>query len=539
VISAGWWPLIFPDRSVAGSVAASMSTNAAKRIANDSPFCEARRLMGDLEDELTNDDAMAATHDEIERLLETKGREVLRQMMQAHFDVKAARERRVVVEGADGIERGQARTATRQLETVFGTVEVERQLYQAPAVEGLAPLDAALGLPAEKYSLEVRRRVAEESARASFDEVVELIAKTTGAHVPKRQVEELAVRGAQDFAAFYEQVLREPEATDDLMVLSFDGKGIAMRHVDLRETTRRAAETTPRRLETRLTSGEKKNRKRMAQVATVYTLAPWVRTAADILHTLRPDDLDASRPRPRQKRVWASVEESPQRVVDDAFAEATRRDPEHRRRWVVLVDGQRDQLRYVQRAARKVGAEITIVLDVIHVLEYLWRAAYAFHAAGTEEAETWVRHRLLALLGGRSAGEIGKSLRGMVERHRLDAKTAAPVVKCINYLVKHGRWLHYDRALAAGLPIATGVIEGACRYLVKDRMGRTGARWSLTGAEAVLRLRALKTSGDFDDYWQFHLVQELDRVHRSRYAEGDVPNPLPPPRKRPTLRLVK
>jgi hypothetical protein len=143
--------------------------------------------------------------------------------------------------------------------------------------------------------------VAEESARASFDEVVELIAKRTGAHVPKRQVEELTVRSAQDYDEFYDSRLREPEATSDLLVLSFDGKGIAMRHADLREATRRAAGTTPRRLETRLTSGEKRNRKRMAQVATVYTLAPWVRTAADILHTLRPDDLDAKRPRPTEK----------------------------------------------------------------------------------------------------------------------------------------------------------------------------------------------------------------------------------------------
>ncbi len=514
-----------------------MMTKNTARIASDTPFCDSRRLMGDLEDDLTNDDAMAATHDQIERLLAEKGRELLRQMMQAHYDAKAARERRVRVEGVDGVERTQVRTASRQIETLFGTVEVDRQLYQAPASEGLAPLDAALGLPAEKYSMEVRRLVAEQSARASFDEVVELIATRTGAHVPKRQVEELAVRAAQDFDAFYDCRLREPEATGDLLVLSFDGKGIAMRHADLREATRRAAETTPRRLETRLTTGEKKNRKRMAQVATVYTLAPWVRTIADVLHTLRPDDLDAIRPRPTQKRVWASIEHTPQQVVDDAFAEATRRDPEHPRRWVVLVDGQRDQIKRVQRAARKFGAEVTIVLDIVHVLEYLWKAAYAFHPAGTEEAETWVRHRLLALLDGRSAGEIAKSLRGMVERHGLDAKAAAPVLKCTNYLVKNGRWLHYDRALADGLPIATGVIEGACRYLVQDRMGRTGARWSLTGAEAILRLRALRTSGDFDDYWQFHLVQEHDRVHSSRYAGGEVPNPLPRPR--PRLKLVK
>ena len=514
-----------------------MSTRPARASANDSPFCESRSLMGDLEDDLTNDDAMEATHDQIERMVVEKGRELLRTMMQAHYDAKAARERRVTVEGADGVERTQVRTATRQLETLFGTVEIDRQLYQAPGSEGLAPLDAALSLPAEKYSLEVRRLVAVESARASFDEVVELVATRTGARVPKRQVEDLAVRAACDFDAFYADRLTAAEATGDLLILSFDGKGIAMRHADLRAATQRAAETTPRRLETRLTSGEKKNRKRMAQVATVYTLAPWVRTAADILHTLRPDDLDALRPRPTHKRVWASVAHAPQQIVDDAFAEASRRDPDHRRRWIVLVDGQRDQIKRVQRSARRFGVEVTIVLDVVHVLEYLWRAAYAFHAAGTAEAETWVRHRLLALLSGGTAGTLAKSLRGMIATHGLDAKAATPVIKCVNYLVKNTRWLRYAGALADGLPIATGVIEGACRYLVKDRMGRTGARWSLTGAEAILRLRALRASGDFDDYWQFHLAKEHERVHRSRYADGDIPNPLP--RERPRLKLVK
>lgn len=514
-----------------------MMPTAAKRIANDSPFCEADAAMDRIKKRLTSPDAMRMSLSEIERMVGSEGHELLRELMQAHVDLRAAQERPVEVTGADGVERTQVRKSTRTVETPHGEVTVTRNLYQAPGSEGLAPLDAELGLPHEHYSLEVRRLVAEESARASFDEVVELIAKRTGAHVPKRQVEELTVRAAQDFDAFYDCRLREPEATGDLLVLSFDGKGIAMRHADLRAATRRAAEMTPRRLETRLTSGEKRNRKRMAQVATVYTLAPWVRTAADILHTLRPDDADAIRPRPTQKRVWASVEHSPQQVVDDAFAEATRRDPEHRRHWVVLVDGQRDQIKRVQRAARKFGAEVTIVLDIVHVLEYLWRAAYAFHTAGSEEAETWVRHRLLALLSGTSAGQLAKSLRGMIERHGLDANAAAPVIKCANYLVKNTRWLHYDRALTDGLPIATGVIEGACRYLVQDRMGRTGARWSLTGAEAILRLRALKTSGDFDDYWQFHLDQEHDRVHRSRYADGNVPDPLP--RQRPRLTLVK
>ena len=515
-----------------------MSTARAATIAKEGPFCESRQVMKKLEDDLTSEDAMNAPLHEIEQMLRTQGREMLRAMMQAHFDRRSEQERKVEVRGVDGVERAQARRGSRTVMTEFGEVELERNLYQAPGVEGLAPLDAAMELPDEKYSHEVRRTVAEEAARASFDEVVELIKKQSGAEVPKRQVEQLAIRAAQDFDAFYGNRLCPPEDTDHLLVLSFDAKGIATLHRDLREATRKAAEATPRRLETRLAKGEKPNRKRMAQVATVYTIEQWPRTIADVLHGVGDkDDKAKRRPHPTNKRVWASVEHSPQRVIEDAFEEALRRDPERRRRWVVLVDGNEDQLRRIRHAAHSFGVQITIVLDVVHAIEYLWRAAYAFHAEGSEEAEQWVDARLLALLQGHSGGQVAKSLRAMIKSHALNADAAKPVERAAIYLVNNTKLLHYDRALADGLPIATGVIEGACRYLVKDRMGRTGARWSLTGAEAVLRLRALRASGDFDDYWLFHLAQEHRRTHQSRYADATVPNPLPP--RRPHLKLVK
>lgn len=513
---------------------------AAHRIANESLFCEARALMQKLEDELVAPDAMHATHDQIERMVVTEGHKILRAMLQQHYDLRAALEREVAVNAIDRAKRERLRSSIRRLETLVGEVEIQRTLYQGDGVPYLAPLEGVLALSEDKYSHEVRRMAAEESAQGSFDEAVERIEKRTGAHVPKRQVEELTIRAGQDFDAFYADRLREPEPEtgDNLIVLSFDDKGIAMRHEDLREATRKAAEAKPRTLHSRLAKGEKPNRKRMAKVATVYTLAKWPRTIADVLHGLHdPKERDAKRPRPVNKRVWASVEHTGQRVIDDAFAEAFRRDPDLRRRWVVLVDGHQDQIRRVQRGATKAGVEITIVLDIVHVLEYLWRAAYAFHPDGTTDAESWVEDRLLALLSGRSATEMARSLRGMIERHGLDAKAALPVVKCASYLVKNARWLHYDRALADGLPIATGVIEGACRHLVQDRMGRTGARWSLAGAEAVLRLRALRASGDFDDYWLFHLAKEHERNHASRYVDGVVPDPIPQPR--PNLRIVK
>jgi hypothetical protein len=510
----------------------------AYAVADVSPFCETHERVDDLIKQLTSPEAMRATLGDIERLLAKEGTAFIRGLIQSYIDARCAAEQPVEVVGADGVARPHVRTSTRTVETPFGEVSVTRKLYRAVGVPAVAPLDAALGLPAEKYTLEVRRIVAEESAKSSFDEVVELLDKRTGASVPKRQVEELTVRAAQDFDEFYAARLREPEATDALLVLSFDGKGVAMRHEDLRAATRKAAEATPRTLHSRLAKGEKANRKRMAQVAAIYSLPLWCRTIADVLHGLHdPKERDAKRPRPVNKRVWASLEHSAQQVVDDAFAEGLRRDPDRQRRWVVLVDGQPDQLKRVQRAARKAGVDITLQLDIVHVIEYLWGAAYAFHPQSSPEAEKWVEDRLLALLSGRAAGEIARSLRGMIVRHGLDAKAAKPVVKCANYLIKNSRWLHYDRALAEGLPIATGVIEGACRHLVQDRMGRTGARWSLTGAEAVLRLRALRASGDFDDYWQFHIAKEHERTHASRYADGAVPNPLPP--SRPHLRIVK
>jgi hypothetical protein len=520
------------------SVGGLMTTNAAIRIANDSLFCESRQSMKKLEDDLISDEAMQAPLHEIERKMRAAGRELMREMMQAHFDRRSAEEREVDVRDAEGVGRVRIREGRRTVMTEFGEVTLERKLYQADGADALAPLDGAMELPDEKYTLEVRRIVAEEAARASFDEVVELVQKQSGAVVPKRQAEELAVRAARDFDEFYRSRLREPEDTEQLLILSFDAKGIATLHRDLREATRKKAETTRRRLETRLARGEKPNRKRMAEVATVYSIDTWPRTIADVLHGAHdPKDKERRRPKPINKRVWASIEHEPERVIEDAFDEALRRDPDRRRRWVVLVDGNRDQLDRIKRVARSVGAKITIVLDIVHVLEYLWRAAYAFRVDGTKEAETWVECRLIALLNGRSGGELAKDLRAKIKSYKLDETTAKPVEAAATYLTNNTRLMHYDRALARGLPIATGVIEGACRYLVQDRMGRTGAVWSTAGAEAVLRLRALRASGDFDDYWQFHVAKEHERTHQSRYVDGEVPNPIPS--KRPTLRLVK
>jgi hypothetical protein len=218
-------------------------------------------------------------------------------------------------------------------------------------------------------------------------------------------------------------------------------------------------------------------------------------------------------------------------VIRQTFEEALRRDPERCRRWVALVDGNREQIAIIRAVARELGVTITLVLDLVHVLEYIWKASYCLNSEGSKEAEAWVEQRLIGLLDGQSAGYLAKGMRRNALARGMQASDRKALDNCARYLVNHRKLLHYDRALRDGLPIGTGVIEGACRYLVKDRMDRTGARWSLNGAEAVLRLRALCTNGDFDAYWAFHLEREHDRTHRSRYASGHVPSPLAAPKR--------
>src|SRR5690554_4789864 len=142
------------------------------------------------------------------------------------------------------------------------------------------------------------------------------------------------------------------------------------------------------KLVTRLTPGEKSNRKRMAQVATVYSIAPFPRTASDVLHTLRnADEVSTKRPRPTDKRVWASVDKGMAAVIREAFDEALRRDPDKERRWVVLVDGDPKQVRAVKAEARRVGVKVTLIADIVHVIEYIWDAARALFGGSNSKAE--------------------------------------------------------------------------------------------------------------------------------------------------------
>ena len=152
----------------------------------------------------------------------------------------------------------------------------------------------------------------------------------------------------------------------------------------------------------------------------------------------------------------------------------------------------------------------------------IWLAAWCFFAQGDQAAEDWVHAKALAVLEG-NARDVAAGIRRRASTARLAKAERKSANACATYLTNKAPYLDYPSALAAGWPIATGIIEGTCRYLVADRMDITGARWSVEGAEAVLELRAVQANGDFDEYWAYHLDHERQRVHESRYADGIIP----------------
>src|SRR6266576_283366 len=471
-------------------------------IGGADPFAASMKLVTALVAELQAPGAAGLTAYELEQFVADRGREVQRQMVQDHLDLRAAREQETArehesaVAGPDGIPRTRLETGHRRLlATLFGTVQVTRCAWRRPGAGNLYPADAALSLPAPRHSHTLARLAVLEAARGSFETAHAAITSRCGPVIGKRQIEQAVVHAAADITAFYAARIPVPG------------------------TAKAAARQA--RMRTRLAAGEKPNRKRMATLACVYDAEPAPRRPHDVIappggrhghRTLRP------RPKARAKWLAGSVEHDPAEVIAAAFDQAEARDPQHHRTWVVLVDGAEHQLDLIRSQAQRRGVAIHIVIDLIHVLEYIWKAAWCLHAAGDPAAEDWVAVKALAILAGdsvRAAAEISAE----ADAAGLTGAQRTGTDACVRYLTSKDEYLRYDQALTAGWPIATGVIEGACRHLIGDRLDITGARWGLQGAEAILTLRALIANGDYDDYWRYHLAREHQRLYPST-AQG-------------------
>ncbi|MEY9969039.1 hypothetical protein ABIA33_007126 [Streptacidiphilus sp. MAP12-16] len=369
------------------------------------PFARSVSAFETLTDTLSGGQAGTWTHAELEEHLDAAGRDLLRQLLQDHLDLRAHREEdqvragaRPVVLGPEGGPRPWREPGhARWLATVFGLVRVTRVAHRGPGACNVHLADAALSLPAGRHSMGLRRLAATEAVRGSFDQAQDAVTRRCGKVLGKRRLEELVVAAAVDVDAFYRARIPLPCSQDMPLVLQVDGKGVVMRPEALREATRRAAEKAATGHRGRLSPGEKPNRKRMATVACVFDTRPAPRRPHDVIHPPggRSEERPA-RPGPRAENKWctASLVRPPEQVIADAFDQAKARDPKHLRPWVVLVDGARHQLDLITAETLRRGVTVHVLLDFVHVAEYVWTASHAFHKPGTTEAETWAAEHL-------------------------------------------------------------------------------------------------------------------------------------------------
>jgi hypothetical protein len=395
--------------------------------------------------------------------------------------------------------------------SVFGELTIARVVYGSREGQRIerTPLDERLGLPEGDFSYVLEDWSQRLCLKESFAEAGRSLEMLLGLKPGARTLEHMSRSVAACAPAFQDALpVPPPEEEGPLLVVTADGKGVPMR---------RPPQDGPRPHHRR-TKGEKANKKQMACVGAVYTIEPFVRTADDILDEVLRDGRDGDRPRPQHKHVWAEmtrqVGDEVVHAKDSLFtlleAEAAARNSGRPRPVICLMDGER-ALWDMQREhfSGAVG-----ILDLFHVLERLWAVAHCSHAEGSGGAKRYVEERLRDLLQGR-VGYVIAGLRRRLNGGRLSGPKRKVVKSAVEYLSNNRQHMRYDEYLAAGYPIGSGVAEGACRHLVKDRLEQTGMRWTVEGAQAMLHVRALYLNDQWEEFLEYRVEKEQARLYRS------------------------
>ena len=391
--------------------------------------------------------------------------------------------------------------------SVFGKIRFRRHYFHAPGQEGFCPLDAELSLPSRCYSDLLRDWAEYAITTESYGESSKVLQRILNLSISKLALETSVLEDATDVEAFYEQKAVPPPANEgSILVVQGDGKGVPMvRSNSAPQPARRG-------------KGQKRTKKKEAVVTAIYTIAPHFRTAqqviAGLLHSEAEGEEEPSGIRARPKRPAPVGKEVRATLAgkDVAFERLTRRvaqrEGEHIRQRVALTDGAEP----LQRQVNDRLSMFTLVLDIIHTSGYLWDAANALLGETNPDRTSWVEEHLLRILSGRTADVI-HTLEGQTQDASLSSSQRKTLNTTIGYYRRNLPYMRYDQYLTQGWPIGTGVVEGACGHLVKDRMEQSAMRWTRPGAQAVLDLRAVRINDDWDEYQRFHRHCQHQRLY--------------------------
>jgi hypothetical protein len=444
--------------------------------------------------------------------------EVGRQMIAAYIQKQGEDvPRPKVIEHQGKTLRRLPRQRTRPYMSAFGPTPFRRDVYATRETQRqeVVPLDAKLGMPEGNTSYLLQKWSGTKCAKESYQESRATLREILGFAPSVNCLEDMVARAAEHADVYFdEQPPIDPTTEEEILVVTSDCKGVPMRQVDAPRT--KGGDDVPRAKRKRLKKGEKNGQKRMACVGGAYSTAPFRRTADDVVNEILRKEKQTQRPKPQNKRLRAVLtrevdgqEVNAKDVVFDWLAkEVEQRDPHERRTVVAVMDGE-TKLRDLQEL--KIGRAIGI-LDIWHVTEYLWKLAYCFHPEGSDQAEAFVDAYLRRLLQGKVRRVIG-GIRQMVTKAGLSKHKCEKAQQYLNYFAARCDCMKYDEYLAAGYPIGSGVVEGACRHLVKDRMEQTGMRWRIAGAQAVLSLRAIYVNDDWDTFHADRIQAEQRKLY--------------------------
>ena len=399
--------------------------------------------------------------------------------------------------------------------SIFGEVPVARTCYGHGRVEA-APLDARLHLPRRQYSYLLQQWLGAFVIDDSHAEAIKKLQTILGLGLSVKASEDLNREQAGDVEPFQNH-LATPDPTEEgpILVVTADCKGVPLVRSALGpETVGDAAKAArlPAAASHRRGKGEKANKKRMAAVGAVYTIKPFVRTADEVIDEVMRKKAAQRRPRPTHKRVRADLLVGKVALFLWLADEVIRRNPQGSRPLVFLSDGERA---LHDRQGEFLPEDAVCILDLFHVMERLWKAAWCFFDEASEkrEAHQWVEKYLRMLLEGKVRYVISGP--GQMRTKRgLKGTRRRTIEEVTGYFHRNRDRMKYDEYLAKGYPIGSGVVEGACRHLVKDRLERTGMRWRPDGAQAMLDLRATYLNEDWESFWIYHVEQEDERLYR-------------------------
>ena len=463
-------------------------------------------------------EAAGLDHGERETVIAESGRELQRRLLEATVTIDSAREERAgPLISAAGIRHGTVEEGhDRGAVSIFGPVRAVRLAYRNRREANLYPADARWVLPDDPYSMGMRALAAYHLAGGGFGQAQDVIEARTGVRIGRAQLAGLAENLAAWAGDFYARRARDADPglpASDVLMMQAGGKGIAMRPEHRKGGGQGTDAAHP-------------GIKKMAEIVAVADFTPAAREPGDIA---APPARRKEHPGPvaRDKRVSASITADIPAMIGTAYDEADRRDPLRVRQRVFLVDGNKQQITAIEACAAGRGLKVPVLIDFIHVSGYLGKAAAALHPGDPAAAVQWADGQRLRVLHGR-AKAVAATLASIAAKARAHPRTRhldlTDMDKAVTYLTNNHTHMRYDKALANGWPIATGLIEGACRFVIEDRFGVTGARWSPDGAEVILKLRAIVVNGDLDDYMNYYKTRYRNENHLSRYDPASIPD---------------